>query len=345
MIEQRPVRVENAHPALFLLPVNRRFWRREDLAPPERDAVSGHPAADSAVPQCNGEGSMTTDQNLDGENLQESLSRLEDQIRSDPSNAKHRIFLFQLLCVFGRWDRALNQLNVLEEMEASAIPMVRTYREAIRCEALRAEIFAGQRSPVIFGQPEEWTALLIEALRLTAEEKYPQAEDLRSRAFEAAPTTSGTINGVAFEWIADADGRLGPILEVIINGRYAWVPFHRVSRIEIEEPTDLRDLVWLPGHFIWANGGELVALIPTRYPGTETTEDKQLMLSRKTDWIEASTETFLGRGQRMLTTDAGEYPLMDVRRIELDTEDTGAESEQESPAGEEAGSVRDSSDA
>ena len=113
---------------------------------------------------------MKIDHSLHGENLDEALSRLEDQIRSDPANAKHRIYLFQLLSIIGRWDRALNQLNVLEEMETSAIPMVGTYREAIHCEALRAEIFAGRRSPIIFGQPEEWTALLLESLRLTADE-------------------------------------------------------------------------------------------------------------------------------------------------------------------------------
>ena len=139
-------------------------------------------------------------------------------------------------------------------------------------------------------------------------------------SFEAAPATSGTINGEPFEWIADADSRLGPILEVIINGRYVWVPIHRVSRVEIEEPADLRDAVWMPGQFVWANGGEMVGLIPSRYAGTEDSGDGQLMLSRKTEWIEAGAETFLGRGQRMLATNAGEYALMDLRQIELDVQ-------------------------
>lgn len=268
---------------------------------------------------------MMNDNRLRGEDLGRELARLEDQIRSDPANPKHRIYLFQLLAILGRWDRALNQLNVLEELDASTIAMVVTYREAIKCEALRAKIFAGQLSPVIFGQPEEWTALLVESVRLTADEKYSEANDLRSQAFEAAPATSGSINGEPFGWIADADGRLGPVLEVIINGRYAWVPFHQVVRIEVEEPTDLRDMVWMPSLFTLANGGELVGLIPARYPGTETSDDGQLRLSRKTEWIEASAGIFLGRGQRILTTDAGDYPLMDIRLIQLDSEEESEE--------------------
>ena len=32
------------------------------------------------------------------------------------------------------------------------------------------------------------------------------------------------IDGKAFAWMADADMRLGPVLEAVINGRYYWVP-------------------------------------------------------------------------------------------------------------------------
>lgn len=263
---------------------------------------------------------MMNDHRLQADSLQEALGCVEDQIRSDPSEPRHRVYLFQLLTVLGSWDRALNQLKVLEELDPSAIPMVGTYRAAIQCELLRADIFAGQRSPVIFGEPAEWTALLIESIRLTAGDNHAQAEDLRAQAFEAAPTTSGSINGEPFTWIADSDSRLGPVLEVIINGRYAWVPFDRIGRVVVEEPSDLRDAVWMPSLFTWANGGEMVGLVPTRYSGTETCDDGQLLLSRKTDWIEVGAETYLGQGQRMLATDTGDYALMDVRELLLDSE-------------------------
>ena len=44
-----------------------------------------------------------------------------------------------------------------------------------------------------------------------------------------APTAAGTVNGRRFEWIADADSRLGPMLEVIINGRYGWLPMASIA--------------------------------------------------------------------------------------------------------------------
>src|SRR5437763_6989008 len=136
--------------------------------------------------------------------LEEALAALQNQVRKDAANAKYRVFLFQLLCVMGQWNRALTQLNVVGELDAGALPMVQTYREAIQCEALRAEIFAGKRAPVIFGEPQDWLALLVEALRHDATQP-DQAAALRAQAFEQAPASPGRINGEAFEWLADAD--------------------------------------------------------------------------------------------------------------------------------------------
>jgi type VI secretion system protein ImpE len=256
---------------------------------------------------------------LRGENLDGALKALQTQVRNDPSNVKHRVFLFQLLSVLGQWDRALTQLNVSGELDAVALPMVQTYREALQCEALRQDVFLGKRAPLIFGEPEQWIALLINALKPTAEGQYGKSQELRAEAFEDAPAVSGTIDGTPFEWIADADTRMGPCLEVITNGKYYWVPFNRIQSIVIEAPVDLRDVVWTPAYFTWMNGGQSVGLIPTRYPGSENNEDDKIRLSKKTEWMECESDVFLGLGQRMFATDAGEYSIMDVRDITFNT--------------------------
>jgi type VI secretion system protein ImpE len=215
----------------------------------------------------------------------------------------------------GQWERALNQLSVAGELDAGTLAMVQTYREALSCEVLRAEIFAGKRSPLVFGQPEEWFALLLEAARLVAQGEGEQARAMRERALAAAPATPGSIDSVPFEWIMDGDNRLGPVLEAIVNGRYYWIPFQRIRSIQIEKPQDLRDLVWMPAHFTWANGGESVGLIPTRYPDSEASPDPDIRRARRTEWLEQGGGTYIGLGQRMLFTDGGEYSLMDIRTI------------------------------
>lgn len=111
--------------------------------------------------------------------------------------------------------------------------------------------------------------------------------------------------------------RLGPILEIIIDGKYFWLPFDSIAALNLEPPEDLRDAVWTPAQLNLVNGGQKVALIPTRYPGTAASGDGAQRLSQRTDWAEGPGGTWLGVGQRLLATDQGEVPLMQARRLEI----------------------------
>ena len=275
---------------------------------------------------------MSTALDLKGRPLAETLAELQNRIRQSPGDAKLRTFLFQLLSVLGQWDRALAQLEVAGEMDAAAIAMVQMYRDAVRAEPLRAEVFAGRRTPIVFGEPEPWVALVVEALKASGEGHEARAEELRARARDEAPATSGRVvtatmkgtgddppAGEAFEWLADADPRMGPMIEAVVLGRYWWIPVSRIRRMDVEAPSDLRDLVWIPAHFEWANGGEGYGLVPTRYPGSEASEDDSLRLAKRTEWIEPAPGVYHGLGQRMFATDATEYAILELRRVDFDT--------------------------
>lgn len=247
----------------------------------------------------------------------QALSLLQAEIRQQPANVKLRIFLFQLLCVLGQWPRASAQLEVCGEMDAGTLAMVNTYREALKCESVREAVFAGTTTPSVLGQPQEWVTWLIEALQADARGDTAVAARLRAQAFAMAPANSGALNTESFAWIADADSRLGPVLEAIMNGRYYWVPFIRLIKIAIDPPEDLRDIVWMSARLQFENGDESVALIPTRYHGSETSEEGLILLARKTAWEQIGPDAYRGFGQRVFTTDVGESPLMEVRSIEL----------------------------
>ena len=244
-----------------------------------------------------------------------ALAQLQEQVRAKPADAKLRIFLFQLLCVHGQWQRALNQLKVASELDPAALAMAQMYGEAVRCEAIRNDVFAGRKSPMVFGQPDQWLALLIESLLAAGHGESARSAELRARAFEEAEASSGTLNGEPFEWVADADSRLGPVLEAIVNGRYYWIPFARLAAVTLEEPEDLRDLVWMPAQLQFENGGEVIGLIPTRYPGSEQSEDGLIVLARKTAWEEVAPDAHHGLGQRIIATDSGETPLLELREL------------------------------
>ena len=263
---------------------------------------------------------MLAEQSLRDGQLQQALEQLQQQVRQEPANPKYRVFLFQLLAVLGQWERALNQLNVAAEMDDANLAMAQTYRETLRCEMLRTEVFSGQRTPLVFGEPQQWLALLIEAQRYSAQGDVAQAKSLRERALVEAPATPGTINDQPFTWVADADLRLGPVLELIVNGRYYWVPFQNIHRIQLEPPHDLRDLVWMPAQLTWANAGQAVGFIPVRYPGSEHSDDNLIRLARKTTWSSRAEEALeVGAGQRLLATDSDDYALLEITHIELHT--------------------------
>lgn len=250
--------------------------------------------------------------------LDEQLQELQSRIKRDASSAKLRIHLFQLLCVMGNWQRALAQLQLCAQLDALAIPMAQTYREAIRCELFRQQVFAGQRMPQVMGTPPPWIGGLIEALKRDGVGDTSGATQLRLRAMDEAEPSACTIDGVACEWVADGDSRLGPVCEVTANGQYYWLPFQSCRGILIEAPADLRDIVWAPAEVLLPNEGRVPALIPTRYPGTSSlggANADALKRARATEWTENSPGIWFGHGQRVWNTDVADHSILDTRQI------------------------------
>ena len=165
--------------------------------------------------------------------------------------------------------------------------MAQMYGEAVRCEALRAEVFDGKKSPMIFGEPEQWLALLIESLlvagrgerervagaagqRPSTTRRRRRATSMDGRSSGSPTPTRGSARCSKRSSTAATTGCRSP----------------RLTKIELEAPEDLRDVVWMPAHLQFENGGESVALIPTRYPGSEAADDGLIALARKTVWEE-----------------------------------------------------------
>jgi len=241
--------------------------------------------------------------------------------RAQPSDASVRMQLFRLFCVSGQWDRAGTQADTGSNLDTELGFTTLVYKHALACEKFRQEVFAGKRTPVIAGEPPQWLAMMIEALRAEAggdADAVRRAAQLRAQALEAARAVPGRLNGQPFEWLADADPRLGPICECFIDGKYYWVPYERITRITLPEPSDVLDAVWASAEIEFSSGGTKHVLIPVRYPGTESQEDDDLRLSRKTVWQGSDEAGWTGLGQRVLSTDQTELGLMDVRELSFD---------------------------
>jgi type VI secretion system protein ImpE len=234
-------------------------------------------------------------------------------VKAAPADASARMKLFRVFCLSGQWDRAVIQLDTASGMDAELAMTSLLYKQAIACERFRAEVFDGGRTPVVVGQPQPWLGWMIEALKVEA----GRAQALREQAMAAADACPGSLNGEPFEWLADADPRLGPVCEAFIDGKYYWLPFDRIAQVDIEPPEDLLDLVWTRAELVLGNGGSKSVLVPTRYPGSEKSDDDQIRASRRTDWSGSDEAGYRGIGQREWVTDRGEIALLDVRHLML----------------------------
>ncbi|MCK7513622.1 MAG: hypothetical protein MZV70_62775 [Desulfobacterales bacterium] len=152
-------------------------------------------------------------------------------------------------------------------------PMVQTLPRgaALRgCCARRSS--PASASPLVFGEPDEWMALLVEALlRRRAGPHAGAAQRCAAQALRGG-AGDGRARSTAqpFEWIADArhaprPGARGHRQRPLLLGAVRAA----CRRSCIEAPADLRDLVWMPAQFTSPTAARRSALIPTRYPGSE----------------------------------------------------------------------------
>lgn len=189
------------------------------------------------------------------------------------------------------------------------------YGQAIEAERQRALAFSGDGDVPVHGTDEGWPLQLAEAITCFARGETTRAEELREAAFDGAQDTPGTLNGVAFDWIANADSRFGPSFEAIIGGKWGIVPFEVVERIESAGVRDLRDLLWYPAQIAFRSGQSAAAMLPGRYPGTEAAGTGPEKLARATNWA-AGAAGDQGTGQQLLTLSGGEdIGLLEIRTL------------------------------
>lgn len=268
------------------------------------------PSSDAAVVR-------DADEMLRGGDIEGARGALMETVRARPTDEKARMFLFQLLCVAGEWDKARRQLEALAKLSPKAQMLAVVYGQAIAAEFVRAAAFAGKaRLEQLVAS--EWAEGLVRALDCYAKGEAGRGTEIRDAALEAAPDTPGSLDGAAFDWIADADGRFGPAFEAIIAGRYGIVPFDAVERIESEGPKDLRDIVWYPVQIAFRTGQSVAALLPARYPGSEQAADPAKRLGRATS-VADSPWGQAGSGQHLwVLSDGQERGLLSVRSLTFD---------------------------
>jgi type VI secretion system protein ImpE len=224
--------------------------------------------------------------------LNEAVQALNVEVRNHPEDSKRRIFLFELLCFSGDYDRAAKQLDILGSDDINREMGALVYRSALHAEKLRHDLFTKKEYPKPVGDTPA-----------------------------TGGAVSGTLNGTPFQSIADADPRIGPRLEVFAGGNYLWMNFEHLASIEMDKPRRLRDLLWTPARL---RGGPALketelgeVLLPALTPFAWQDTDDAIRLGRMTAWEENEAGETVPVGQKMLLVDGEEFPLLEIRKLEI----------------------------
>lgn len=248
--------------------------------------------------------------------ITEPLATAEALVRRQPAAFPARWQLFQWLCVVGDWPRALKQLQVVAQLTPDFVQTSHVYRDLIRAEVFRLEVFKGVREPGALLPAPAWMGHLRAALASAAAGDIDGADRDRHLALSVVTVSSGHHDGARFDWITDSDTRLGPACEIVSARRYAWLPFAQLRKLEMDPVARLLDLIWRPATLTLADGVVVRGFIPVRYPGSEQGSDA-IRLARETRWTEIGQTGVIASGQKTWMTNAGDIGLLEVTTLTI----------------------------
>jgi len=234
---------------------------------------------------------MNAQELLRAGHLDEAIAALGPELREQPSDVRCRLFLFELLCLAGNYDRAEKQLNILADSTDSGRTGALFLRVLLEAEKARQ--------------------------KLAASGEFPES------AGESGP---GAWNGSAFQRLEDADPRQPSHFEFITSGGYHRIALDEVLQVDMEPPKRLRDLIWAPATVVFRKREDSAAdaLIPVLAPGSFSHPDPQVRLGRSTVW-ETRDGVEIPFGQRLFIIEQDEMPVLELRSLVFERRDVAAD--------------------
>jgi type VI secretion system protein ImpE len=255
---------------------------------------------------------------LDAGDLGAAIDEVTRGVKSNPTDMQQRVLLFELLCFAGEWDRAKRQLDVVGEQSATATIGVMAYHNNIKAEQDREALFSRGLQPHFLSEPPAYVDLHLDAINRLREDNVDEAREVLDRAEEERPAMSGTLNGAPFLDFRDYDDVVGPVLELIVQDKYTWVPLEHVRQVDISPPKHLRDLLWATTRLETTDGTIGEAFLLNLYAGSSKHPDDQVKLGRMTEWKKASESLYLGAGLRLFLVDDHDTAMLQVKNIQFD---------------------------
>ena len=232
-------------------------------------------------------------------------------VRKTPSDIGARVLLAELLMFSGNIERADTVLDACSDLDVTAAVVVAEFRQLLRGETARRQLFSEGRVPEFLGEPTAAQRLALSALVALRAGNAAEAAKLVEQSEEARIHPTGTSPDGPFDDMRDGDDVLSTCFEVITTtGKYFWIPPERVESIELHPMKRPRDLFWRRASMSVSSGPDGDVYLPTIYPpipGTAAEPTDALRLGRATDWMQIGDSGPM-RGVGAVTLVVGEEP-------------------------------------
>lgn len=258
-------------------------------------------------------------------NLKEAVEAAVADVKRLPTDLGKRMFLCELLCFAGHFDRADRQLETIEQQDPKLAVEVATFRQLLRADAARQQFYEEGRVPEFLEAPLPRLKYHLEASIHAREGQSQEAARLLAEADRLRPAAAGTSCGKPFEDFRDIDDLTSSFFEVLTTtGKYYWIPIEQVELLECHKPRRPRDLLWRPAHMIVRGGPDGEVFLPVLYAGSRAEPDDRLRLGRMTDWRGGDGSPVRGIGQRMYLVGEEAQGILELGDITFTPVESGA---------------------
>lgn len=249
--------------------------------------------------------------------LEDAIAAAQAVVRKAPTDLNARVLLAELLALAGNLERADVLLDAASTIDPSTAMVVAEFRQLIRADMARRQLFRDGRVPEFLEEPTEAQRLQLAALVALRAGDQAEAARQATAAEAARPRTPGTHNGQPFDDMRDVDDLLAGSFEVLTTtGKYFWIPTERVMSAEFHPPKRPRDLLWRRCSMSVASGPDGEVYVPAIYAPEDPMTDL-LRLGRETDWRQQEGGPVRGAGQRVFLLGEEDVAVMDLGTLRI----------------------------
>ena len=248
--------------------------------------------------------------------LAEAIAAATAAVKAAPADLGRRVLLAELLLFSGNLERADVILDAASQVDPSALLVVSEFRQLLRAETARRQLYRDGRVPEFLGEPEPTEQASLAALVALRAGDVAEARAKAEEAETLRPRAPGVTGGVAFDDFRDADDLHPGYIETLTStGKYYWIPLSRIESMVFHRPKRPRDLVWRRCSMSVSNGPDGDVYIPVTY-FSETADDAH-RLGRETSWSDEADGPVRGVGQRVFLIGEDALGIMDIESIEF----------------------------